>query len=39
VRLAENMAKNPSAVPLVQSMITPGMMDRLEGNEPPLTEQ
>jgi hypothetical protein len=39
VRLAENMAKNPSAVPLVQSMITPDMMGRLEGNEPPLTEQ
>lgn len=39
VRLAENMAKNPAAIPLVQSMITPEMMQRLEGNEPPLTEQ
>lgn len=39
VRLAEDMAKNPAGIPIVQGLIDPGMIQRLESNEQPLTEQ
>ncbi|KPK59026.1 MAG: hypothetical protein AMJ59_12695 [Gammaproteobacteria bacterium SG8_31] len=39
VRLAEDMAKNPQGLPIMQSLIEPGMIQRLESNEQPLTEQ
>jgi hypothetical protein len=39
VRLAEDMAKNPQGLPIMQSLIPADMIQRLEGNEQPLTEQ
>jgi len=39
VRLAEDMGKNPAALPIVQSILPQDMIQRLEGNERPLTEQ
>ena len=39
VRLAEDMAKNPQGIPIVQGILEPGMVQRLESNEQPLTEQ
>ena len=39
VRLAEDMAKNPQGLPIVQGILEPGMVQRLESNEQPLTEQ
>jgi hypothetical protein len=36
VRLAENMAKNPAGVPVVNEILDPEMVNRLESNEPPL---
>ena len=38
VRLAEDMAKNPQGIPIVQGILEPGMVQRLESNEQPLTE-
>ena len=38
VKLAEEMAENPSGIPIVQSLLHPDMIDRLEANEPPLGE-
>ena len=39
VRLAEDMAKNPQGLPVMQSLLDPDMIHRLEANEQPLTEQ
>ena len=39
VRLAQDIAKNPSGLPIIQGMLDPGMLQRLQSNEPPLTEQ
>lgn len=39
VRLAQDIAKNPMGLPIVQSMLDPDMLRRLQSNEPPLTEQ
>ena len=36
VRLAENLAKNPAGIPIVNSVIQPGLLNRLEENEPTL---
>ena len=36
VRLAEDMAKNPAGIPIVNSIIDPGLLQRLEANEPSL---
>jgi hypothetical protein len=36
VRLAENMAKNPQGIQIVDNVLDPGMVERLESNEPPL---
>jgi hypothetical protein len=39
VRLAEDMAKNPQGIPIVQGILEPGMVQRLESNEQPLTSE
>jgi hypothetical protein len=39
VRLAQDIAKNPMGLPIVQSMLDPDMLRRLQSDEPPLTEQ
>ena len=39
VRLAQDIAKNPAGLPIIQGMLDPGMLQRLQSNEPPLTEQ
>jgi hypothetical protein len=39
VRLAEDLASNPAGIPIVQSIIPQDMLERLESNEQPLTEQ
>ena len=39
VRLAQDIAKNPMGLPIVNSMLDPEMLRRLQSNEPPLTEQ
>ena len=39
VRLAQDIAKNPMGLPIVQNMLDPAMLQRLQSNEPPLTEQ
>jgi hypothetical protein len=39
VRLAEDMAKNPQGLPIMQSLIAPDMIQRLENNEQPLTTE
>ena len=39
VRLAQDIAKNPMGLPIVQNMLDPEMLRRLQSNEPPLTEQ
>lgn len=39
VRLAQDIAKNPMGLPIVQGMLDPEMLRRLQSNEPPLTEQ
>lgn len=36
VRLAENIAKNPNVLPIVNQLIDPNMITRLEGQEQPL---
>ena len=36
IKLAEELAKNPQIMPLVNSLIQPDMLNRLEGNEAPL---
>ena len=36
VKLAEDIAANPQAMPIVNQIIDPGMIQRLESNEPPL---
>lgn len=36
VRLAENIAKNPAAMPIINQVLDPGMLQRLEGQEEPL---
>jgi len=38
VRLAEDMAKNPQGIPVIDSVLDPDMIKRLEDNEQPLTE-
>jgi hypothetical protein len=38
VRLAEDMAKNPQGIPVIESVLDPDMIKRLEDNEQPLTE-
>jgi hypothetical protein len=38
VRLAQDIAKNPMGLPIVQNMLDPAMLQRLQSNEPPLTE-
>lgn len=37
VRLAEDIAKNPAVMPVLESVLEPGMIQRLEENESPLT--
>jgi len=37
VRLAEDIAKNPAGMPVIESVLEPGMIQRLEANEAPLT--
>ena len=39
VRLAQDIAKNPMGLPIIQGMLDPDMLQRLQSNEPPLTEQ
>ena len=39
VRLAQDIAKNPMGLPIIQGMLDPEMLQRLQSNEPPLTEQ
>ena len=39
VKLAEDMAANPQAAGLVQSFLSPDMIQRLESNEQPLTQE
>ena len=39
VRLAQDIAKNPAGLPIIQGILDPGMLQRLQSNEPPLTEQ
>jgi hypothetical protein len=39
VKLAEEMAQNPAAIPIVQNILTPDMIQRLESNEQPLTQE
>ena len=39
VKLAEAMAENPAGIPIVQNLLQPDMIQRLEANEQPLTEQ
>jgi hypothetical protein len=39
VKLAEEMAQNPAAIPIVQNIISPDMLQRLEANEQPLTQE
>lgn len=36
VRLAEDIVKNPNALPILGSVLEPGMIQRLESNEQPL---
>ena len=36
VRLAEDIVKNPNAMPVLGSVLDPGMIQRLESNEQPL---
>jgi hypothetical protein len=36
VKLAEDIAKNPEALPIIDRFLTPGMLARLESNEPPI---
>ena len=36
IKLAEEMAKNPQAMGIVNSILQPGMVERLEANEAPL---
>ena len=36
IKLAEEMMRNPDASPMAQSVLTPDMLQRLEGNEPTL---
>ena len=37
VKLAEEMAANPSGLGIVRQLLDPGMLQRLEGNEKPMT--
>jgi hypothetical protein len=37
VKLAEEMAMNPQGLGIVQKILDPGMIQRLEGNEQPMT--
>ena len=39
VKLAEDMAVNPQAIPVVQNFLDPDMIKRLESNEQPLTQE
>jgi hypothetical protein len=39
VRLAEDLAANPAGIPIVQSLLDPSMIQRLESNEQPLTTE
>lgn len=39
VRLAQDIAKNPMGLSIVQNVLDPAMLQRLQNNEPPLTEQ
>lgn len=36
IKLAEEMMRNPDSSPMAQSVLTPDMLQRLEGNEPTL---
>jgi len=36
IRLAEDMAKNPAGIPIINSVVSPDLLKRLEDNEPPL---
>jgi hypothetical protein len=36
VKLAESMAQNPQGLGIVEQMVSPNMLQRLEGNEPTL---
>ena len=38
VRLAQDIAKNPAGLPIIEGMLDPEMLRRLQSNEPPLTE-
>ena len=37
IRLAEDMAKNPAGIPIINSIVQPDLLKRLEDNEQPLT--
>jgi hypothetical protein len=39
VKLAEDLAANPAGIPIVKSIIPDDMLQRLESNEQPLTEE
>ena len=39
VKLAEDLAANPQGVPIANSILDPGMIQRLEANEQPLTAE
>ena len=39
IKLAENIAKNPQSLGVMQSIVDPAMLQRLEGNEPTLDGQ
>jgi hypothetical protein len=39
IKLAENISKNPDSLGLMQSIVDPSMLQRLEGNEPTLDGQ
>ena len=39
LKLAENLAKNPQGIGIADKIVAPGMLDRLEANEPSLTAE
>ena len=39
VKLAQEMGDNPQAIPVVQNFLEPDMIQRLESNEQPLTQE
>ena len=38
IKFAEEMARNPKGLPIANSIIDRGMLNRLEDNEPPLSD-